>query len=620
MKKVIGTLQSNKDLLRAVSLPNHAESYTVISHGYVMDTIQEELDKNNLEVERELYYSSYDGEVAMGTVHIKSKKDEDMGMVFTWWNSYNKSVKFGCAIGGFIEENRTMFIGSEGMSWVRKHTGTSNLEAKNVVEQLIAQADHYFDKLIAEKEKMKAMPLALDTFGCIMGAIYFELDLITPNQASAVKNEFKKPIHEYKHKDTLWGLYQLLMFGISKMDLRKWAKNQQKIHHTIINEYLISNDDSKPFVDTLIDAMKESPVADGITIPNAEISGGFFDAIDKKEETELVQFTDPAGDTFELPMIKESEIPAVVTQMPQEIMDALMNAPDMDVSKVDMSKVTWVDAPEVKLTDVLPQARIDTYIEKGFIEEEKIKELPDSTVNVEFLSKEEVLEKYPDFITEKQVDDLLAQGKEMAAHIETDEEYHKRVATIEGEPEELSMTDVLDMSPLPVEIIPPSPVDNKEIFINRMINEEKQSEHLVNYFMEEHYAPLFSVDENAGFFYAWHKPAAKVETIIETVAETVIEVPVKATDIEDDLLETVDELAITLPKGFDWLNNDDIEGTPTMETNLLEIPESVSLLDQSIRTKMKKLYGEVKPFHYIEINNYCFVTLDDTKEMFYIQN
>jgi hypothetical protein len=67
----------------------------------------------------------------------------------------------------------------------------------------------------------------------------------------------------------------------------------------------------------------------------------------EKEETELVQYTDPAGNTFELPMIKESEIPAAVTQMPQEIMDALVNAPEMDVSKVDMSKVTWIDAPEV---------------------------------------------------------------------------------------------------------------------------------------------------------------------------------------------------------------------------------------------------------------------------------
>jgi hypothetical protein len=65
-----------------------------------------------------------------------------------------------------------------------------------------------------------------------------------------------------------------------------------------------------------------------------------------EEETELVQYTDPAGNTFELPMLKESEIPVVETKAPQEFIDALMNAPEMDASEIDMSKVTWVDAPE----------------------------------------------------------------------------------------------------------------------------------------------------------------------------------------------------------------------------------------------------------------------------------
>jgi hypothetical protein len=94
----------------------------------------------------------------------------------------------------------------------------------------------------------------------------------------------------------------------------------------------------------------------------------------EKEETELVQYTDPAGNTFELPMIKESEMPAAVTQMPQEIMDALMNAPEMDVSKVDMSKVTWVDAPEVA-PDRVKFAIDETEEESPVIIEEKIAEV-----------------------------------------------------------------------------------------------------------------------------------------------------------------------------------------------------------------------------------------------------
>jgi hypothetical protein len=83
----------------------------------------------------------------------------------------------------------------------------------------------------------------------------------------------------------------------------------------------------------------------------------------EKEETELVQYTDPAGNTFELPMIKESKIEVAESKMPQEIYDALMDAPEMDVSEVDMSKVTLVDAPEVN-TDKVTDATVIKFIQE----------------------------------------------------------------------------------------------------------------------------------------------------------------------------------------------------------------------------------------------------------------
>ena len=373
--------------IRAVALPEQTDTYTVISHGFIIDKVREELTKNNFEIEREEFLYSYGGQVVLSKVHIKSSKDPDMGMVFTWWNSYNKQVKFGCAIGGFIYDNKTSLIGSDGMSWIRKHTGTADTEASNIMEQLIAHANVYFDKIIAEKETMKAMPLSIESFGCIMGALYFELELISPTQASLVRQEYKKPKHEYKDKDTLWGLYKLIMFGIDEMDLRKWATNQQKIHFTIMNEYLIATEREN------VPEEKELKLED--VLPQARIDTyvdqGFIEA-------QVVQHTDPAGNTFELVNPKTNEElvaeynathddshmnieylspeevkekygqeivihvesdeeyvqrvakiegePEVETKMPQEIMDALMNAPEMDASEVDMSKVTSVDAPD----------------------------------------------------------------------------------------------------------------------------------------------------------------------------------------------------------------------------------------------------------------------------------
>jgi hypothetical protein len=365
--------------IRAIALPAQTDTYTVISHGYIIDKVREELTKNNFEIEKEDYSYSYGGQVVLCKVHIKSTKDPDMGMLFTWWNSYNKMVKFGCAVGGFIYDNNTSLIGSEGMSWIRKHTGTADSEATNIIGQLIGQANVFFDKIIAEKEKMKAMPLDVDMFGCIMGALYFELDLISPNQASAVKQEYKKPTNEYKDKDTLWGLYKLLMFGIDDMDLRKWANNQQKIHYTIMTTYAsVEENINQPII---------------LTPETEEFSEGQLNGI----------------------------------KAPQEFIDALINAPEIDTSEVDMSKVTWVDAPEtVKEVETLSvETKEEVTIEDLFVETE-------TTNALEILATETITDTVPEgfeWLLEDDIaspDEIINEGleipkgvKELASKIET---------------------------------------------------------------------------------------------------------------------------------------------------------------------------------------------------------
>jgi hypothetical protein len=239
MTRKRGNIETDEQFLRSVALPKATDTYTVIGHGTIIDKVRNELSKNGFTIDKEKYISSFDGEIALCKVYLKCDKDSDMGMIFTWWNSYNKRVKFGCAVGSFIYDNQASLIGSEGMSWIRKHTGTADEEANSILEQLIAAANGYFDKIIAEKNRMKSLPLSVENYGCIMGALYFEHELITPTQASAVIQERKKPTNNYSDRDTLWGLYKILMFGIEGMDITKWVKSQQKLHHMIMTEYAI---------------------------------------------------------------------------------------------------------------------------------------------------------------------------------------------------------------------------------------------------------------------------------------------------------------------------------------------------------------------------------------------
>jgi len=483
--------------IRAVALPQQTDTYTVISHGFIIDKVREELAKNNFEIEKEEFLYSYGGQVVLGKVHIKSAKDPDMGMMFTWWNSYNKMVKFGCAIGAFIYDNNTSLIGSEGMSWIRKHTGTADKEASNIMEQLISQADVYFDKIIAEKERMKAMPLSIDTFGCIMGALYFELDLISPTQASTVKQEYKKPKHEYKDKDTLWGLYKLLMFGIDEMDLRKWAVNQQKIHYTIMNEYLIA------------EIAADKMVSDAI-------------------ENEEIQFAPPIE---QAPALLTTAFPA--DPQPEEVQEE---------KPFDSEALLKVLMKDYKVDKALAGYYCGMHFKAN-------------------LSKEENVEAFFKYM-------------------------NKPVPTIEP---------VANLTE-PVKIIEPVPVvAKKEVKVEAPSIPEEIKEALIN------------------------APEVEVESTDTFVFPTDLDNPEK---LQASIEQESKAVETKVPQGFEWLLEDEVEGVTAtdIENDLLSVPTEVKELASRIETRMKELYGLVKPYNYQEVGNYCFVTLDETREVFYIQN
>ena len=265
---VKGNQVGTEQFLISVPLPQQTDSYTVISHQEIIEKVENELNNANLEIIKVDYTYSFGGEVALARVYIKSVADADMGMLFTWQNSYNKKVKFSCAIGAYIHDNNASLIGTEGLSWIRKHTGTANSEAFEVIESLIDLADEHFIKIIAEKERMKAMELDTEGYARVMGALYFEHNLVTTTQASAVKQEREKPEHTYSDKDTLWGLYKLLMYGIENMDITRWQGNQQKLHHLIMAEYAIATEPhtlSDVNFDILDNGLSNPVIGPGIT-------------------------------------------------------------------------------------------------------------------------------------------------------------------------------------------------------------------------------------------------------------------------------------------------------------------------------------------------------------------
>ena len=56
--------------LRNSVLPNHGKRYTVIPHGFIIDETRRELAAAGFSIDKELYKTSLDGQIAQGVYHL----------------------------------------------------------------------------------------------------------------------------------------------------------------------------------------------------------------------------------------------------------------------------------------------------------------------------------------------------------------------------------------------------------------------------------------------------------------------------------------------------------------------------------------------------------------------
>jgi len=65
----IRTQTCTKEYLTSIPLPNHADSYTVISHEFIINHTMEQLALHGFQVEKEAYKANGDGSIAQGVYY-----------------------------------------------------------------------------------------------------------------------------------------------------------------------------------------------------------------------------------------------------------------------------------------------------------------------------------------------------------------------------------------------------------------------------------------------------------------------------------------------------------------------------------------------------------------------
>lgn len=220
-----------KEQIINASLPAATSSYTVIPHKFVIDTVEAELQNANLEVDYELYKSTRNGSIATSVLRLKNGDDQEMRMMFAWSNSYDKSMRFKCTVGGYLPSSGSIVVSGNMGSWGRKHTGKADEETLETIKDQISKAGIYYNQLIKDKEAMKNIILTEAEKAAALGIIFFEHALLSCEQANIIRSEMRKPSYNYNaHKDSVWVMYCNIIYSLQKSHPKNWLDQQRLIH------------------------------------------------------------------------------------------------------------------------------------------------------------------------------------------------------------------------------------------------------------------------------------------------------------------------------------------------------------------------------------------------------
>lgn len=235
----IKTIFVDADHVRTASQPNHGGRYALIPHGTIIDEARQHLAQAGLDIAEETYKTTLDGQVAQGIYKLKHSADPEMGLMFAWSNSYNKMMRFKCAIGGQVFVCANGVVSGDLGNYHRKHSGSALHDVKIHIMDQISKAHQYYTDLIDTKEHLKTVMLTKKAKAEILGTLYAEQEILTLTQVGIVKREMDKPSFEYGNvdPDSAWMMYNHITHALKDSHPLHYLTDHQKVHTMFVDQF-----------------------------------------------------------------------------------------------------------------------------------------------------------------------------------------------------------------------------------------------------------------------------------------------------------------------------------------------------------------------------------------------
>ena len=230
------TYNSTKDVLVRAQVPQQTRTYKPITHQQLIDLTLESIQQAGFTLDKELYSSTTDGQIANGNFTISNVSDKEMQLQIGWQNSYNKTLSLKFAIGARIFICQNGAVHGDMGSFRKKHVGTVQEFTPAAITEYIKQAGDTFQTMQTERESMKQIEVSRRTQAELVGRLLLEEKLISTMQVNQIAAELNNPTYDYGAPGSMWELYQFTTQTMKETHPRFWINDHMQAHKFFVNE------------------------------------------------------------------------------------------------------------------------------------------------------------------------------------------------------------------------------------------------------------------------------------------------------------------------------------------------------------------------------------------------
>lgn len=223
--------QVKKQEVLNAEVPQSTETYTAVPNEKVIEILEHILGYYGYEIKDEIYKTDKNRGIFFGNITL-TDGNEEANYNLGWVNSYDKSRRFGIAIGAKVFACSNLDFCD--LRLMRKHTKYFWHDFNTLINGAVISLTEKFNEVTESHKSMRKISINDDDIASLIGELFYKQKIIRSTQLNQLVTNLQTK--KYFGKETLFDFYMHLTNALADSHPRIITDNYVKARNVIVSK------------------------------------------------------------------------------------------------------------------------------------------------------------------------------------------------------------------------------------------------------------------------------------------------------------------------------------------------------------------------------------------------